>query len=117
MEVLSSAVSFGTIQLLPDGQLIVLMADHQTTGGYPKVATVIAPDAARATQLRPGDTIQFVAVDPSDAVHVARAAASRQTIELSRIADRPGLVGQRLLGTNLIGGVFHEQATEPLSPL
>ena len=30
--------NFGTIQLLPDGQLIILMADHQTTGGYPRIA-------------------------------------------------------------------------------
>ncbi|MEP7128614.1 MAG: biotin-dependent carboxyltransferase family protein, partial [Chitinophagales bacterium] len=37
-EVVSSAVSFGTIQLLPDGGLIVLMADHQSTGGYPRIA-------------------------------------------------------------------------------
>jgi antagonist of KipI len=37
----SSAVSFGTVQLLPSGQLILLMADHQTTGGYPRMATVI----------------------------------------------------------------------------
>ncbi|MBK5273219.1 MAG: biotin-dependent carboxyltransferase family protein, partial [Bacteroidia bacterium] len=41
MELISSAVSFGTIQLLPDGQLIVLMADHQTAGGYPRIAHVI----------------------------------------------------------------------------
>src|SRR5688572_19368596 len=36
-ELVSSAVNFGTIQLLPDGQLIILMADHQTTGGYPRL--------------------------------------------------------------------------------
>jgi len=38
-ELVSSPVNFGTIQMLPDGQLIVLMADHQTTGGYPRIAT------------------------------------------------------------------------------
>jgi len=41
-EVVSTAVNFGTIQLLPDGGLIILMADHQTTGGYPRVAHVIS---------------------------------------------------------------------------
>ena len=43
-EMVSAAVSFGTIQLLPDGQLIVLMADHQTAGGYPRLANVISSD-------------------------------------------------------------------------
>ncbi|MCU0237873.1 MAG: biotin-dependent carboxyltransferase family protein, partial [Pyrinomonadaceae bacterium] len=38
ISLVSSAVNFGTIQLLPDGQLIILMADHQTTGGYPRIA-------------------------------------------------------------------------------
>ncbi|RYU93480.1 5-oxoprolinase subunit C family protein [Emticicia agri] len=44
IELISSAVDFGTIQLLPDGQLIVLMADHQTTGGYPRIGNVITAD-------------------------------------------------------------------------
>jgi antagonist of KipI len=48
---LSSAVSHGTLQLLPDGQLIALMADHQTTGGYPRIAHVIT-----AHQPPPGPT-------------------------------------------------------------
>ena len=41
---LSTAVAFGTVQLLPNGQLIILMADHQTTGGYPQIAHVITAD-------------------------------------------------------------------------
>lgn len=41
ISLVSSAVSFGTIQLLPNGQLVVLMADHQTTGGYPRIGHVI----------------------------------------------------------------------------
>ncbi|MBW9235553.1 KipI antagonist, partial [Leptospira santarosai] len=40
-ELLSEAVSFGSIQVPPDGQPIILMADRQTTGGYPKIATVV----------------------------------------------------------------------------
>lgn len=58
-ELVSSAVSFGTVQLLPDGQLIVLMADHQTTGGYPRVAHVISAHHSRLAQLNPGERIQF----------------------------------------------------------
>jgi antagonist of KipI len=55
----SSAVSFGTVQLLPDGQLIVLMADHQTTGGYPRIAHVVTAHLPKLAQLRPSDTVQF----------------------------------------------------------
>ena len=59
VELVSSAVSFGTVQLLPNGQLIVLMADHQTTGGYPRIAHVISAHLPKLAQLRPCDTIQF----------------------------------------------------------
>jgi antagonist of KipI len=58
-EVVSSAVGFGTIQLLPDGQLIVLMADHQTTGGYPRVAHVISAHHSRMAQMKPGELFIF----------------------------------------------------------
>jgi len=58
-ELVSSAVSFGTIQWLPDGQLIVLMADHQTTGGYPRVGHVITADLPKLAQMNSGDAIHF----------------------------------------------------------
>ena len=63
VELVSSAVSFGKVQMLPDGQLIVLMADHQTTGGYPRIAHVISAHLPKLAQLRPCDTIQFKPVD------------------------------------------------------
>lgn len=66
-ELLSSAVSFGTIQLLPDGQMIILMADHQTTGGYPRVAHVITPDLSKLAQMNPGDKINFTITDQKKA--------------------------------------------------
>ncbi|MGH9819848.1 MAG: biotin-dependent carboxyltransferase family protein, partial [Pyrinomonadaceae bacterium] len=53
IEIVSTAVGFGTIQLLPDGQLIVLMADHQTSGGYPRIAHVIEPDLPLLAQIGP----------------------------------------------------------------
>ena len=63
VELVSSAVSFGTIQLLPSGQLIVLMADHQTTGGYPRIAHVVSAHLPKLAQLRPSDSIQFKLMD------------------------------------------------------
>ena len=62
-QLVSSAVSFGTMQLLPQGQLIVLMADHQTTGGYPRVGNVIAADMPLMAQRKPGDLIYFKATN------------------------------------------------------
>jgi antagonist of KipI len=67
IELVSSAVSFGTVQLLPDGQLIVLMADHQTTGGYPRIAHVISAHLPKLAQLRPSDTIYFKLTDTATA--------------------------------------------------
>ena len=62
-ELVSTAVNFGTVQLLPDGQLIILMADHQSTGGYPRVAHVISAHQPRLAQKKPGDEIQFQFTD------------------------------------------------------
>jgi len=59
IELVSSPVDFGTVQLLPDGNLIVLMADHQTTGGYPRIASVIKADLSKLSQLMPGEKINF----------------------------------------------------------
>jgi len=58
-ELVSAAVNFGTIQLLPDGQLIVLMADHQTSGGYPRIANVITTDLPLLAQLGTNEKVAF----------------------------------------------------------
>lgn len=62
-EMVSSLVVFGTIQLLPGGQMVALMADHQTSGGYPRVATVITHDLPVMGQLSAGDKVAFRIVD------------------------------------------------------
>jgi antagonist of KipI len=62
-ELVSSAVDFGTIQLLPDGKLIILMADHQTAGGYPRIGQVITAHHSRLAQMRPADKIHFRITD------------------------------------------------------
>ena len=66
-EVVSSAVSFGTIQLLPDGRLIILMADHQTTGGYPRLAHIITAHHSKVAQMKAGDKIYFRFTDQQTA--------------------------------------------------
>lgn len=59
-ELSSEGVAFGTIQVPPDGAPIVLMADRQTIGGYPKIAQIIAVDLPRLAQAKPGSSIEFV---------------------------------------------------------
>jgi antagonist of KipI len=58
-ELISTAVAPGTIQIPPDGQPIVLLADAQTIGGYPQAAHVIGLDLPLVAQLRPGDHVRF----------------------------------------------------------
>jgi len=58
-ELLSTAVTPGTIQVTGNGNLVLLMADCQTTGGYPRIAQVAAVDLPRCAQLKPGDDITF----------------------------------------------------------
>lgn len=61
-ELISSAVDAGTVQLLPDGNCIVLMADHQTTGGYPRIASVLKTNLPKLAQAKPGDAFTFTII-------------------------------------------------------
>ncbi len=67
VELVSSAVGFGTIQLLPDGQMIVLMADHQTSGGYPRIAHVASLDLPVLAQLGTNDKVGFELISLEEA--------------------------------------------------
>lgn len=66
-DLLSEAVAPGTMQVPPNGQLILLLGDCQTVGGYPKIAHVITVDLPMAAQLRPEDQVRFQEVSLSDA--------------------------------------------------
>ncbi|WP_207434755.1 biotin-dependent carboxyltransferase family protein [Sabulibacter ruber] len=66
-ELLSTAVTFGTIQVPAQGNPIVLMADHQTTGGYPRIAQVISADLPILAQTLPGKQIKFQEVSLEEA--------------------------------------------------
>ena len=63
-EMISTAVTAGTVQVIPDGSPLILMADAQTTGGYPRIAQIIDADLPILAQKRPGDKIRFRAVSP-----------------------------------------------------
>jgi antagonist of KipI len=67
-EMISDAAFTGGIQVPPSGEPILLMADRQTTGGYPQIATVITADLPAAGQLAPGDWVEFTRCSMDDAL-------------------------------------------------
>ncbi|MEJ9301810.1 biotin-dependent carboxyltransferase family protein [Priestia megaterium] len=69
-ELLSSAVTFGTIQVPKEGQPIVLLADHQTTGGYPRIGQVATADFSALAQISPGKKVSFQAISLDEAQHL-----------------------------------------------
>jgi antagonist of KipI len=79
-ELLSEAVSFGTMQLPPGGNAIVLMADRQTTGGYPRIGEVASVDLPLFAQLKPGDKLRFrpISLDEAQRLYLAREDNIRQ---------------------------------------
>ena len=74
----SEPITRGSVQVAGDGVATVLLADHQTTGGYPKIATVLDCDLDGFAQLRPRDAVTFQAVAPTQATALARAHAAAQ---------------------------------------
>ena len=71
-EMVSDATVVGAVQVPPSGQPILLMADRQTTGGYPQIAVVITADLFRAGQLVPGDSVTFELCTRLDAIAALR---------------------------------------------
>jgi antagonist of KipI len=74
MELLSEGVAFGSVQLPPGGAPIVLMADRQTAGGYPRVGEVASVDLPLIGQLRPGDHLRFrsISLDEAQRLYLAQ---------------------------------------------
>ncbi len=72
-QLLTDGIPLGAVQVPQDGQPIILFVDQQTTGGYPKIANVIAADMHRIGQLRPRDEVRFTEVSIADAIDELRA--------------------------------------------
>lgn len=72
MDIISDGITFGSVQIARSGMPIILMADHQTTGGYAKIATVISVDLPRLAQVKPYDKIHFSAVSVKEAERLAK---------------------------------------------
>jgi len=107
-QIVSDGIAPGAVQVPGNGAPIVLLADAQTLGGYPKIATVIAADLPRLARLAPGAEIRFAAVGLAEAeaalgVHLA---ALDALIAAARPAGQgEGLDPGRLLAANLVSGM------------
>jgi 5-oxoprolinase (ATP-hydrolysing) subunit C len=103
----SDGIATGGIQVPGNGLPIILLADHQTTGGYPKIATVASADLPRLGRMRPGETLRFEAVTVSQAEELRRDQESM--IEAYKSTLRPAPVPPELRdrflrSENLISG-------------
>ncbi len=85
-EILSEPACLGTVQVPANGLPIALMADHQTTGGYPKIAEIAAADVPRLAQLAPGGTVQFARCTLEQARELRRALRLRVDSALRSLA-------------------------------
>jgi antagonist of KipI len=81
VDILSEPTCLGTVQVPDDGAPIALMADHQTTGGYPKIAEIASADIPGLAQLAPGNSVRFVQCSLEEA-EAARLAADERVREL-----------------------------------
>lgn len=104
LTMLSTPVIRGGIQINGAGTATVLLADHQTTAGYPRIATVISADLPRVAQTRAGAPLRFVAVTAAEATAIARTAAADRRAWIALVGDTRSLA-ERLLGSNLVDGV------------
>jgi biotin-dependent carboxylase-like uncharacterized protein len=105
-DIISDGIATGAIQVPGNGRPIVLLADHQTTGGYPKLGTVISADIPRLGRLRPGDALRFLQVDQP----AAETALRELHAQVTRVIDRfgstdPWLDLEALYRENLVSGV------------
>jgi antagonist of KipI len=85
-EILSGPTCLGTVQVPASGAPIALMADHQTTGGYPRIAEIASADVPRLAQLAPGGTLRFARCDLKTAVELRRDLKARLAPALRAIA-------------------------------
>ena len=101
----SEPVVKGSIQVSGDGIPTILLADHQTTGGYPKIATVISSDINRLVQFRSNQSVKFVLINSNEALHKTRKFLDMKEKYLEKLSISRGTLEQRLMSENLIGGI------------
>ncbi|MFI4999511.1 MAG: biotin-dependent carboxyltransferase family protein [Reyranellales bacterium] len=111
-DIISDGIGPGAIQVPGAGLPIVLLADRQTVGGYPKIATVASVDLPRLGRLLPGQSVRFTAVTVEEAEKLRRDQEARLALAIADLkAARPpgGIDLARLYEENLIDGIVYER--------
>jgi biotin-dependent carboxylase-like uncharacterized protein len=103
--ILSDGIAVGSVQVTGSGQPIVLLADAQTTGGYPKIATVISADVPLVGRCRTGDPVRFAAVTREQAESIRREQAHDLRRRLSEMRPVDRVDPAALHAANLVGGI------------
>lgn len=102
----SEPVARGSIQVPGHGDPICLLADHQTTGGYPKIATMISADQDSMAQKRVADIVTFTKIEVDDAIAIARKRHLHvETMKKEIVSNRASFI-HKLWSSNLISGVI-----------
>lgn len=113
--IVSDGIAMGAIQVPGSGEPIVLLADRGTTGGYPKVATIISADLPRFVQQRPGSEVRFAIVGRDAAIVAARdQAAMLAAVAAGLKPAGGGLDAERLLSLNLVDGWIDAHGAAPM---
>ena len=105
---ISDGITAGAIQVPGSGQPIILLADHQTTGGYPKIATVISADLPVLGRMRPGSRLRFSSIDveAGEAAHREyKRGISNLLARIAPVTGQGSIDIEELYSGNLISGV------------
>lgn len=108
-DIISDGVTPGSIQVPANGQPIILLADCQTSGGYPKIATVISADLSKLAHKRPGEVLRFIAVSHEQAQEARqlKIESFRNWVNgLQRFLPPGSIDLNALYCTNLVSGVL-----------
>ena len=113
-EIVSDATVPGSIQVPGNGLPIILLADAQTAGGYPKIATVIGADLARVAAAKPGETLRFALVDALEGEALARAAETQSHALLASLRPllQDGIDEEAIYCCNLVTGFVDALSAE-----
>jgi biotin-dependent carboxylase-like uncharacterized protein len=113
--IVSDGTAPGSIQVPGDGLPIILLADRQTTGGYPKIGTVASADLPALGRIGPGAQFRFTAVTVADAENVRRALEREMAAwpsQLEDLAPSAAIDHDRLYAANLVSGVTDGSASQ-----
>ncbi len=104
----SEPIVRGSIQVSGDGIATVLLADHQTTGGYPKIVTIISCDTDRLVQFRAGQAVRFAVISDQQAIEDARGYFAQKAKYTEQISVARGSLATRLMRENLNHGCVYD---------